>query len=196
MQVPEPTDLLKLTTVELDEIMETKVLKGPQIRDKDSIFIPYGIDVDNFEYIRKAYLKLKLVHAAARHIVCAYHLPGPDSQKHLNSDSCDDQENGVGARLLQEITENNIFNKAIFVVRYCGKEKLAENRHSAYIDAVRQLLEQKPYNEILQKKQTLQKKEVRQQHIKYKYKQPDEQPESQKKAETRDSQRGRRGRPN
>ena len=194
IQTPEPTDLLKLTTSELDEVMETRVLKGPQIHDKDSIFISYGVDATGFEYIRKAYLKLKLVHAAARHIICAYHLPGPDSQMHLNSDFCDDQENGSGARLLQEMTANNIFNKAIFVVRYCGKDKLADSRHSSYIEAARQLLDQKPYNEVLQKKQHIAKEEVKKQQVKYKYKQQDEEQEKQVQKERRDPHRGRRGR--
>ena len=89
---PSPTDLLKYTVQELDKIMEQKTMKGPTITEKGNTFIPYAMDVNDFQAIRDGYLKLRLIHAPARHIVCAYHLPGQDAQKHLNSDSCDDQD--------------------------------------------------------------------------------------------------------
>ena len=150
---PDPVDLLNFTVEELDHIMSKRSLKGPQLRQDDSVFIPYGIDTADFQHIRDIYMKLRLLHPAARHIVCAFHLPGPDSLKHQNSDFCDDQENGAGAVLLREMEKGNVYNKALFVVRYCGKQKLSENRHSAYIRAARKLLQDKPLNTILDRKQ-------------------------------------------
>ena len=153
VEAPHPTELLKYTVEEIDEIMGKKVLKGPQIQMKDSTFIPYAIDTNSFGDIRDIYMKLRLVHAAARHIVCAYHLPGPDSQKHINSDFCDDQENGAGSVILKEMVKSDIFNKAFFIVRYCGKEKLSGKRFTTYLDAAKGLLDQKPMNNFLNKRQ-------------------------------------------
>ena len=154
--VPKATDLLDMTTEELDEIMKVKTLKGPVVRVKDSTFMPYGVDVKNHEMIRKAYQKIKMIHVKAKHVVCVYMLPGADAQKHENCDSCDDGETGVGASLLREMENNNIFNKAIMIARYSGTEKLDENRHDAYIKAAKELQKQKPINAILDLKQTFQ----------------------------------------
>ena len=150
---PDPTDLLKYSVPELDVIMEKKTMKGNQLHEGDSVFIPYAIDTKDFQSIRDVYMKLRLIHTTARHIVCAYHLPGADSKLHENSDSCDDEEYGAGPALLREMVKSNIFNKAFFIVRYCGQDKLSTNRLSSYIKAAKGLLLQKPYNSIIDRKQ-------------------------------------------
>ena len=168
---PNPTDLIDYTVEELDEILQMKMLKGPEIRRGNSLFLPYAIDAGDFESIRKAYMKLRLIHTKAKHIVCAYHLPGPDAQKHINSDSCDDNEYGVGAFLLKEMIKSDLFNKAIYIIRYSGQQKLEQNRMEAYLQAAKGLLKQKPYNEILGKKQAFEEKEeVAQMKRHYQYK--------------------------
>ena len=166
---PDPTDLLKFTVQELDEVMKKKTLKGNPIRSDGNLFIPYAVDTNDFNTIRDCYFKLRLIHASARHIVCIFNLPGPDAQKHLNADYCDDGDIGVGAAILREMKASNIYNRAFFVVRYCG-EKLNENRIGLYLRAVKELMKQKPYNEILQKKQSFNEQQQTTKKTGYQYK--------------------------
>ena len=62
----------------------------------------------------------------------------------------DDEEHGAGKAILQMMQTSEIRNKAIFVVRMCGRVKLEENRLKCYEDAVKVLLEEHPFNKILQ----------------------------------------------
>ena len=175
VSAPNPTDLLKYSVDELDEILQCKTAKGVQIREKDSIFIPYTLDAKDYQSIRDAYMKLRLLHPTANHIVCAYHLPSPDATKHINSDSCDDQEYGAGAQILNEMQKSDVFNKAIFVVRYSGKEKLMEKRQELYVKAAKKVLQEKPYNTVLGKKQAF--SETQQEKVKavgYRYRQEED----------------------
>ena len=65
VNAPDPVELLSYTTQELDAILKTFTMKGAEYRSKDSVFIPYAIDVKDFESIRAAYMKLRLLHARA-----------------------------------------------------------------------------------------------------------------------------------
>ena len=105
---PDSTELLTLTVEELDELMTIKTIKGPSVWSKDSHFIAYSLDAKDLQTIRQAYLKIRLIHIKARHIICAYLLPGADAQKHVNGDYCDDQETGAGAQILEIMEKNNV----------------------------------------------------------------------------------------
>ena len=89
---------------ELDDVLKTKTAKGPQIKEKDSIFVGYTVDAKDFRIIRQAYLKIRLLNARARHVVCAYNLPGAETF-HMQ-DYADDDENGAGRVLLQFLLQN------------------------------------------------------------------------------------------
>ena len=91
---PDPTELLNMEMEELDRILAIEVIKGPVSKVADSVFIPYSADVGNFQTIRDIYMKIRLMHARARHIVCAFYLPG--AEKHYNQDYVDDDEIGAG----------------------------------------------------------------------------------------------------
>ena len=135
VQVPTSTELLELTPDDYDELMKMKLSKGPQMEVKGNIFIAYGLDCTDFRGIRDAYLKLKIMHTKARHIICAYNLPGVE--RHLLSDYVDDDDPGAARILLLEMLRSEIINKAIFVVRFCG-EKLHGDRISSYLNAARE----------------------------------------------------------
>ena len=146
---PKPTELLKYTPEELDILLKLPSAKGPQIQKGDSYYTAYCVDADNAQTVRDVYFKVRLLHARARHIICAYKLPGPETDKFLNEDFCDDDEFGAGALLLGVMKKNNISCKALFVVRHCGKQKLGREQLSAYIVAAKALLTLKPKNNIL-----------------------------------------------
>ena len=149
---PAPTDLLDLSPEELNQILEMKINRGAPMRVEDSVFIAYSADVDNHQSIRRLYLKVRLQQARARHVVCAYSLPGND--KIHNEDFEDDDEPGAGRTLLQVMQENDIQKKVFFVVRHCGKVKLGKKRLPSYLLAATANLKQFPMNNLEKKKQT------------------------------------------
>ena len=134
--------------------MQIKTTKGPSITEQDSVFVPYAIDVSDHVLIRQAYHKIRLLNAKARHVICAYFLPG-EHEKYYNRDYVDDGEHGAGRQLLKRMEDSGISNKAVFVVRVCGKEKLGATRFAGYINAAQKLLEKHPYNTITKQRQIL-----------------------------------------
>ena len=150
---PDPTDLLKCSCQELDEIMKISTKKGPEIKSKGSAYIAYSIDTNEHSKVRDAYLKVRLQHARARHIICAYNLKGPEKEIHQYRDFCDEQEPGGGSYLLSEMIRCKISSKAFFVVRYCGEEKLGDDRLKMYTNAAEALLRLHPHNQVLDEDQ-------------------------------------------
>ena len=157
---PNPTDLLNYSVRELDDILKVPTVKGPEVRKKDSVFTAYSICTDRIQQVRDAYFKIRLLHPAARHIICAYNLPCAPKEQHLFKDACDDGEAGAGANLLHHMKHSNIHTLAYFVVRYCGEEKLGETRFDCYLRAAKALQAQKPVNTITQQIQQFKEKDV------------------------------------
>ena len=167
IEPPSHSDLLKYSSKEIDEIMEIPVQKGKQIVKDGNVFIPYAIDAQDCQKISKSYMKIRLDNARARHVVCAYSIPGDPA--FLNNDSCDDDDHGAGKSILEAMQQSGISQKAIFVVRYCSKIKLGSERFECYVQAAKSVLEDHPYNKmakinqkIVEKKRDLQGK--RKQH--------------------------------
>ena len=149
---PKPGDLLELSSEDLDQTLAMKTTQGGRVRIQDSAFIAYGIDTKDYQSIRKAYLKVRLMHAQARHVVCAYNIPG--AEKYYTQDFVDDEELGAGRIILESMIANNIECKAVFVVHFCGREKLGSKRFGGYLEAVNNLLKEHPFNSV-QKRQQL-----------------------------------------
>ena len=160
ISVPSPAQILDLTAKEIQETLDVSTTKGQTINIQDCQITAYGMDVLNFQQIRQGYLKLKMLHAKARHIVCVYYLPG--KQPYFERDFQDDGETGVGRAILEEMVKGKIQNKCIFAVRYCGEDKLGSKRIPSYINAVRELLKEHPYNTITKNEQRLQDKHPQQ----------------------------------
>ena len=147
ISAPDPTEVLDMEMEELERILSLDVVKGDTLKVKDSLFVPYSADVQNFKNIRESYMKIRLMHARARHIVCAYYLPG--AEIYHNQDYVDDEESGAGRAVLKLMQENNISNKAFYIVRICGKERLNENRISSYVAAATSVQNMNSFNAIL-----------------------------------------------
>ena len=153
VSVPTPSDLLDLNSGEMESILDLPTTKGPSVISKDSKLIAYGLDVTNYQQIRQGYKKIKILHAKARHIVCAYFLDG--KQPYFERDYQDDGEQGAGRMLLENMIKSRIHSKCFYIVRYCGEDKLGSLRFTTYLKAVQELLREHPYNHIVKEEQRL-----------------------------------------
>ena len=130
---PSPKDLVELDLQDLDHILHLNMIKGKQVVHENSKFQAFIASATTHQQIRQFYMKLKLTRPTARHIVCAYVIPGP---VHTSCDFHDDGEPGSGRILLQYLLDNNIKDKVIFVVRKYGGVKIGSSRFSCYKQAV------------------------------------------------------------
>ena len=150
---PGPEDILDLSEEELDHILRIKVLSGPKIEQDSSEFKAYTIAVSSHQEVQEAYSKVRWVHAAARHIVCAYYLP--EESIFEQKGYCDDGEIGAGRKVMDLLVQNHIGSRAIFIVRYYGGTKLGTDRFQCYIQAAKGAIQQHPYNLVLKIEQSL-----------------------------------------
>ena len=150
---PDPTHVLQIPMQKLNEIMMIPVQRGPLVQHKGNNFIGYLVSAGNTRQVQDAYMKIRLSHAEARHIICAYNVPGIDVIQ--NANHCDDEDYGASQALLELLVKNKLNNRAVFVVRNCG-EKLYEERIPTYIRAARAVIDKFPWNDLLKVNQTLQ----------------------------------------
>ena len=102
-----------------------------------SHFKAYTAKISSYQQIRDFYMKLKLTQPNARHIACAYMLPG---DPHVSRDFHNDGEPGSGRILLELLEKNNKENTVVFVVRTYGGVKLGAARFTCYITVAAQVL--------------------------------------------------------
>ena len=140
VQPPSPKELINLSLTELDKVLKIKMLKGKVIHKDGSKFLAYSAPASTHQEVREMYMKLKLTRPEARHVVCAYMLPGPI---HVSHDFHDDGEHGGGRTLLQFMEEKNMVNSAVFVIRKYGGVKLGPARFECYRQAVNSMLQVK-----------------------------------------------------
>ena len=158
IEAPDPTKILDLTSKELERILELPVVKTTPEQIQDNFFIAYSADTENYNQIRDTYLKIRLLHARARHIVCAYYLPGEEI--HYTRDFIDDGDMGAGRPILNYMVENEIINKAIFVVRFTGKNKMHSERLKTYAKMAQKVMEMNPYNATLRRNQNYRHEQI------------------------------------
>ena len=141
----DPTLLLKKTISEINAILSTPVLKGTQLEVNSNFFYGYTICTNSVQQIQSAYDQIRLNHADARHIVCAWSTAGT---KVVNcNDYCDDGDEGACAAILRAMKESKIQSRAVFIVRKCG-EKLNEKRLPSYLKCVEETIKANARNNI------------------------------------------------
>ena len=138
VQVPDSNTTLNLRPAYRDSLLQIKTYRGKEVRMQGSIFVPYAAECTTLQQIQSAYTKLKLLHADARHIVCAYSIQG--ITKCYDQDYCDDQEVGAGRQLLKLLKTESITPIGIFVVRYYGGAKLGPSRFQCFVDAAKNVI--------------------------------------------------------
>ena len=100
-----------------------------------STFVGYTMKTISLKQIQDAYMKLKLIHPDARHIICSYVIAG--NKPHECESYCDDNEINAGRMLLRWMKDNEVSNRVIFVVRHYGGLKMGLDRY----DCIRQAAE-------------------------------------------------------
>ena len=127
--------------------VERMKLQRGQDQTKDNCkFIGFSTDIRNIADVRAAYVKIARLNSSVLHISCGYRLPGMDFP-HLRG-AVDDGEHGAGKAIYFALEESNIFNRAVFVVRYYGNKHLGPIRFQLIKDAARSAVQRSPYNEL------------------------------------------------
>ena len=143
---PEPTDVLNYSEEQLDEVYKMDLKAGQKFEDQGSSFIAYVLPANSHIMITKAYLKLRLIHPKAKHILLGYTIPGMPRYSH--EEFCDDKEIGGGQFVLNIIKKHKFASVAIFVVRYQRGGKIGSLRYELMEKAVVSVIKLHPYNKF------------------------------------------------
>ena len=130
---PGPKEILQATPQEMDEAFNMKLTRGRTYEEDHSIFYAYTATANTTQDVKLAYLKLKLTHPDARHIVCSFRVPGMRS--HENDSYCDDNETNAGRTLLKWLADENLTSRMVFVVRQYGGRKIGNKRFQLILQA-------------------------------------------------------------
>ena len=129
--VPTPKELINLDCEELHRIQKLQLKRGDEFQKEGSRFTAYVAKIDDVQQIREMYIKMKIIQPAARHIPCAYWLPG-QQQKHYNQSFVDDGEPGSGRVLLNVLLDKELEGYVVFGVRKYGGVKIGTDRFTCY----------------------------------------------------------------
>ena len=147
---PDATKVLRMPMLKLNMLLAIDVKQAKPIKVSDNIFTGYSLCVNDYQTIQDAYMKIRLNHAEARHIVCAWSIPG--LPQYEANDYCDDDDHGAGKPVLELMEQNQITNRAIFIVRNVGS-KLNADRVPAYIETAKHVIATFPENTMTKQKQ-------------------------------------------
>ena len=153
VKVPTAKELIDISPDELKTILQMKLESGQAVTQDKSVFEGFTASVQNYVQIRKLYVKVKLMQPTARHIICAYMIPG--SEKHYQQNFCDDGEPGAGRTLLSMMQRSNLMNRVIFVARKYGGIRMGTDRFECYEQAGKIAVMEAPQNEVLGHRQTV-----------------------------------------
>ena len=120
------TEILRLSEKQLEVIRATKIARGPEHMEKGSKFLSYATTVQSLSDVTHAYQKLKVKHADATLISCAYRLDNPIGP--YRQQSLDDGDCGIGCSILKVMKQQHSECMAVFIVRYYGKIHLGKQR--------------------------------------------------------------------
>ena len=151
IHVPNEKEMIKLSTERLDYIMDIKLQKSEVHENKGNKFIGYTFCPTKLSEVQDAYMKLKLIHGSARHIICSYNLPQLPWNESFGS--CDDGEPRAGRILQKWMLENKLSSCAFFGVRYYGGEKIGTERFTNYLEVTKEALNKQPINTVTQEPQ-------------------------------------------
>ena len=144
IKVPKPEEILRQKPTEREQRRKITITKGNIVHVEDSTFIGYSAFVDSFDDITKAYQNVKEKHADARHVCCAFRLPGIEIA--LLQDYVDDEEPGGGRKLLDLLEELDTFNRAVFVARYYDGNHIGPERFHGMRSAALSAIIKTPIN--------------------------------------------------
>ena len=146
VQPPPLRRILLASNDERRERLKIDPVKGNSIWVEHQEFIAFTAAVRTLEEVNNIYTKLRALYTDARHIVCAFNLP--HRLFHTHQDFFDDDEHSGGAFLLQLLTEANIVNRVLFVVRRYNGTHIGSKRYDAMRNAVKSALTRAGKNPI------------------------------------------------
>ena len=132
-----------------------KLDKGAIQKRGNCRFIGYSAEIKNLGDVRAAYTKVCRLNANALHVMCAFRLPGADVLRNRGYE--DNGEHGGGRILFNLLEENDIFHRAIFVVRHYGNRHIGPARFSLIAMAVKSVFTLASFNSILNEHQFIRK---------------------------------------
>lgn len=130
---PTPRQLVLPSEQEKAINQQVEIFEGATRDKNSSYFIGYAARVKKIEQVEGAYRAVRREHPDATHVMCAFRFPGTNPTKSFGL--ADDGENGGARRILNKINQEDIFNIAVFVVRYYGGVNLGPDRF-AFIETV------------------------------------------------------------
>ena len=148
---PSPRDVLKATAEDKIRWAKTKTVTGNVILRGNCYFHGFSLCAGKIETIRDGYYKLREKFADARHIACAYRLPGRNFA--VLQDYEDDDEHGAGRALLSMLVAADIFNRAVYVVRFYGGQHIGPAHFQAYVEAAQSAITHDPNNSFCKRNQ-------------------------------------------
>ena len=145
IHTPSPKEMVAVSMTQLDYAMGLELVPGDEVKIEDSTFTAYTRAVNQFDMIQAGYLKMKLLHPTAKHIVCTFRIPG--NRPFECEDFCDDNENGAGRVILNWMKDHNIECRVFFIIRH-SKAKIGPKRYEGYVEAATMALQQNKVNAI------------------------------------------------
>ena len=156
VSAPSPKQLVDVEPQDLAEILKLELESGGVIRQEKNIFEGFTAGVRDHAQIRDLYVKIKLIQPSARHVICAYFLPG-EEEKHYQQGYCDNGKHGAGKVVLNFLTKHNLVNRVIFISRKCGDIKMGSERFDCYLEAAKTAIMANPRNSVTGSDQTINK---------------------------------------
>lgn len=123
---------------EADLTRKVEIFEGDTRDRDDSVFVGYAAKVDSVDLVQGAYMKVRQAHPDASHVMCAYRFPGNNPTKSYGIS--DDGEHGGGRRILKVLRDAEVFNCALFVVRYYGGRHIGADRFTLIEDVSKSAL--------------------------------------------------------
>ena len=130
-----------------------KVVKRSPVTIQGSTFSGFSADVKDLQEVNELYAKIRAENLKARHVVCAFRIPHRNFA--IYEDYFDDDEDGMGAFLLQLLRCSEINNKVIFVVCDYDGTHIGKQQFSGCARAVKSCFVRAPYNAIAGENQFL-----------------------------------------
>ena len=126
IQVPMAANVLRLTDPEREDIKTVKIYPAGEHSESGSDYSVFIQKVKSESDVQKGIYKMKIRFGDATHVSCAYRLE--EAYGPCNQDGLDDGEFGAGRAILSVMKQRGVSNLCIFVVRWCGEQKLGNRR--------------------------------------------------------------------
>ena len=121
--------------VEKEKQDKIKMTSSDMVTEENSTFLAYAIKANQIHDVRRAYRKVRRLHASADHVIGAYSIRNHKGYQ-------DDAEHSAGYKLLNEcIIQKKLHNVAVFVVRVFGGQRLGPRRFHFISSAGHQALQ-------------------------------------------------------